>query len=317
MVWSASEPPEHLVEPTIKNTICPYTLQPITEIDASREHVIPDALGGPNGFAVRASAAANSDWGHTIDAAFINSHVAGICASRLGLKTRSGPADLKLRGELASDGSPAEVSLSLAETEFRLRSPIVKDDKGELVAVRGYGDQAQKELDRVVADLKRKGKTVEVGVATPMDGEVHARIKVNAKDLGLGLIKIAYLANVWFLGDDFTRSEVAAIFRERLKDGPRAPDARDLRIAEIPYSQVVATLAPGVTEAHHFICSIRGAGTLTTIVRLFDEELLSGNFVVEAADLAAATQETVIEFVTVNTADGSITESGPIRGEAL
>lgn len=294
----------------MNNSVCPYTLQPVDEIRGSREHVIPDALGGPNGFAVRACATANSEWGHTIDAAFINSDIMRICASRIGLKSRSGLTSLKLRGELTSDGSPVDVTLSPAENEFRIRSPIVKDESGELVGVRGYGEQAKRELDRVVADLRRKGKTVEVGLPNSVEGEVHAHVRINARDLALGLIKIGYLANVWMLGDDFTRSKAGAVFRDRLSN---ESESADLRTADLPYAEITATLAPGITDAHHFICSIRGNGTLTTLVRLFNEDLLSANFVVEAPDLPAARQDAILEFLLVDASNGTIQHSGPMH----
>ena len=64
-----------------KLTRCPYTLRPIGEIDTSREHVILDALGGPDGYSVTADRMANNRLGETVDAAFLADSIVEMMSS--------------------------------------------------------------------------------------------------------------------------------------------------------------------------------------------------------------------------------------------
>lgn len=285
----------------MKNTICPYTLQPIATIQAGREHVIPDALGSPNGFAVSASIKANNQFGSTIDVALVESDMVRMCSTRLGLRTRSGPSRLKLRGNLTSDSSEVDLKFSPESVDVRLRSPIVKDESDEIVGVRGYGDDAWKELGRISSDFAKKGKTVQAGSATPIDGEVLTRVSVNARDIGQGLLKIAYLTNVWLFGDDFIQGGVAAIFRDCLTDsGEVAPR---LATSQMDYAEIAACV-PALTEAHHMLACVRSDGQITTVVRLFNNDLLSANFTIPA-DSAQARNTTSLDLIAVDTRDRS------------
>lgn len=69
----------------MNNRTCPYTGLPISKVVASREHIVPDALGGPNGFALAADRAQNSRYGQTVDSRLINSTLMGKAAVEAGV----------------------------------------------------------------------------------------------------------------------------------------------------------------------------------------------------------------------------------------
>lgn len=83
----------------MNNKTCPYTCLPISKVVASREHIVPDALGGPNGFALKADRDRNSRYGDTVDARLIQSTLMGQAAADANVMTRTGPAEWSALGK--------------------------------------------------------------------------------------------------------------------------------------------------------------------------------------------------------------------------
>ncbi len=148
-------------------TICPYTLVSVADLSApSLEHIIPDALGGPNGFSVTADQKMNSQLGTSVDADLINDHVLKFLAMSYGVKTRTGDVSLSLEGTLNLDGEiiPQALKLSKGQLGLRMAKPVRTDPiTGHVTGVIGWGDEADQNLAAVTKRLQRKGFSVEAG----------------------------------------------------------------------------------------------------------------------------------------------------------
>jgi len=266
------------------NTKCPYTLEPIAEIDSNREHIIPDALGGPNGFALNADAMANSTFGDGVDATLINQPLMLMKASQAEVETRSGPVVVKLQGTLVSDGSPSDIRIfEDGRATFRSRIPVVKDpNTGEVIGVRGYGDAAKKQADALRAGNAKKGRIVVTGESVAGDPTTNVRLRhdLAADDQGLG--KIAYLTAVWTLGDTFIDTPAAAAFRKLIFGPPtrESIDASGVRVLRDDGSE--APFIPPSAREHHLICATTG-GTLFVYVSLFCDHLFTRSYIAPLA----------------------------------
>lgn len=278
----------------MRNQVCPYTTKPVSEIRASREHIVPDALGGPEAFALRACEAKNSDYGSTVDSRLIHSPNVSFLTMSLGIKTRSGPARMRTRGELLSDGAPVDIVFSKNSIDTRLRTPVVKDaDTGEIVGVRGFGDNAKKEFDAIQKRLRRKGREVTYTRSEPMDSRVKGRLTYDRIDVMQGLGKIAYLMTAWTLGDKFIDCQNASQYRQWIEAKPTEADldATELRVlpaqAVIQIQRVLEHPSLDASRKHILTCSLASGRTVST-VRLFGSPLLAFGAVIDVPDLAPA-----------------------------
>ena len=65
-------------------TKCPYSLKLLNEIEeTSREHIILDSLGGPDGYWVAASKRENNELGRTMDAIFQAEPLVALLSSKV------------------------------------------------------------------------------------------------------------------------------------------------------------------------------------------------------------------------------------------
>lgn len=281
--------PQHM-----NNRLCPYTSSLVTSLDANREHIIPDALGGPNSFAVRADRTMNERYGATVDSRLIHAPIVSLLAAKLGVTSRSGPTASRAKGSLVEDGSPVDVEFSSSSVSFRIRKPVVHDDQtGELAAVRGFGNDAQKQLARIARDLSKKGQTVIAGAASVSTSQVRVRLTHNRLHVEQGLGKIAYLATVWTLGDSFIATAAAAKYRAYIGAEPLNEAMATTGLCAMPISKLRDAM-PNLSEAYHLIlCSQRG-NRVTTLVRLFNSDLLSAVYVVNVAELPKSAPTTRI-----------------------
>ena len=278
------------------NTICPYTCQPVSAIDASREHIIPDALGGPNEFALGADRACNSTYGEGVDSNLINSPLVSLSATRYGVETRSGEAQMRKRGVLTADASPVDVTFSKDEVKLRMRMPVVKDENGNLVAVRGFGYAAQAELQRLERDFKKKGRSVIAGEPTPLAPEVKVSLVHNHNHVQQGLAKIAYLATVWTVGDAFVNTSAGGLFRAYINSAPETDDLKAVGLAAVRVDDLKEAM-PDMPGHYHVIICRRDGSQIATAIRLFGQDLLTRMFVVEAPELPASAPMTRILIV--------------------
>lgn len=266
----------------MNNETCPYTCLPILEVDASREHIIPDALGGPNGFALVADVARNSRYGKTVDSRLINSTLMGLAAAEAGVMTRSGPATWSMRGNLEADGAAVQLTGTHAVVDFRFRQPVEVDAVGGVKAIRGFGPAVDKEVARVRKDLRRKGR--DLGILEErqtINPVVRGRFEHNLSEALQGLTKIAYLATVWAIGDEFISTEAGARYRSWIDAEPNAAaiEAAGLQLAGR------SMFSEGGPNNQHLISCMAAGDHLVTGVRLFSKPYFEVTIAVQVPEL--------------------------------
>lgn len=266
----------------MKNSVCPYTCHPVSTIDSSREHIVPDALGGPEAFALAADIKRNSTYGATVDSRLIRSPLIGMLAARAGVETRSGPSTWKAQGRLMEDGSPVELVGNKDSVTFRFRKPVDVDPETRQVrGVKAFGADIDTELARVTRDLERKGRTVVPTGTKNLDSRVHGSFEHNLSESVQGLTKIAYLATVWALGDDFIETDAAATYRLWLDVEPTVPNFESAGLQPLGVSMFKR---PGKPAQHHIACIAR-SGKVLTGVRLFGEPIFEIALAVDVPEM--------------------------------
>lgn len=265
-----------------RNKICPYTCEPISAIEVSCEHIVPDALGGPEIFALAADKTRNSAYGASVDIRLIRSPLMGMVAARAGVETRSGPSTWKTQGQLMADGSPVELVGSKDALAFRFRKPVDVDPETRRVrAVKGFGADLDKELARVTKDLLRKGWELVPTATQVLGSDVRGSFEHNLSEATQGLTKIAYLATVWAVGDGFINTAAGAQYRRWLDV---EPTAEALEAAGLRPLGTSLLKTQGKPTQHHIVCVISGQTVLTS-VRLFNEPLFELALAVEVPEL--------------------------------
>ena len=116
---------------------CPYTDQDLPLQETSSEHVIPLALGGANGFEIRAATTANSSLGSTHDGKLANELIFALRRTRLNARGHSGnlPAAKFKRASYGPEARPAQVSLAHGEG-IRVWDPKDRELKSGVGTVR-------------------------------------------------------------------------------------------------------------------------------------------------------------------------------------
>jgi hypothetical protein len=265
-----------------RNRICPYTCQPISAIEVSSEHIVPDALGGPESFALAADKPRNSAYGASVDIRLIRSPLMGMAAARAGVETRNGPSTWKTQGQLVADDSPVELIGSKDSVQFRFRKPVEVDPETRQVrAVKGFGAGVDRELARVSADLLRKGRELVPIETKVLDSGVRGSFAHNLSEAVQGLSKIAYLATVWAVGDGFINTAAGAQYRSWLDVEPTAEALESAGLRPVGASMFKTQ---GMPSQHHIACVISGQ-TVLTGVRLFNHPLFELTLAVEAPEL--------------------------------
>lgn len=261
---------------------CPYTLRLLTELaDLSREHIIPDALGGPNGYSVQACRATNSKFGETHDAAFLSDPLVAMMRTRHGVEGRSGPAKWKMEGETVGEGRPVKISFTESAVDVYHQKPVdvleVENCKGyRIVAPSPQSDQVLAQLQK---GLARKGMSIsEPKVEKEEQQTIHGRMMIDLNVLKAGLMKIAYLAAFDFLGDAFLDDPLNPEWQKAIRV-TNAEEAKALRIHGVCFdnaSPSVANLLPKLAPNEHGIAVVHlnQAGPVVA-VQLFGNPLLT------------------------------------------
>lgn len=266
----------------MNNETCPYTCVPIEKVDASREHVIPDALGGPNGFALVADVARNSQYGKTVDSRLINSTLMGQAAAEAGVITRSGPATWSMRGNVEADGAAVQLTGAHTAVDFRFHQPVEVNAIEGLMAIRGFGPAVDKEIARVRKDLRRKGR--DLGILEErqtVNPVVRGEFEHNLSEALQGLTKIAYLATVWAVGDEFIWTEAGARYRSWIDTEPTAAALEAAGLQPTGRSM----FSEGGPNEQHLISCVAVGDHLVTGVRLFSKPYFEVTIAVQVPEL--------------------------------
>lgn len=270
-------------------TLCPYKGIPISELDSTnREHVIPDALGGPNAFTVLADSQMNSMFGSGIDAYLINNIVSRGIASRLGVQTRSGPATLTLSGTNNVTGTPVHATIRKGSFDVKFtNNSVTNPATGELMGFVGMDSDAENALERANKARAKRGKgTFIAGEAEQIDATFTGSVGLNLDLLARGLLKIGYLTAVFTLGDKFILSESG---REMLDQFSQDTD-KNTTFFNVAYEGVDDFLCDlglldGVEEKHHLVGCLQLANKFIIVVRLFSCPLLTVIYEVQSAPM--------------------------------
>lgn len=292
-------------------TRCPYTLKSISALaEDSREHIILDALGGPDGYSVRACRIANNELGETVDSALLSNPLIQMQRSKLGIKSRSGVASWKMTGETIDGGRPVEITIPHeGEVSVHHKKPVEKSEDSYTIIAPPV--QSEKLLDEIKKNLKRKGKQItDIQDTQIASQELNARLNINLTEIQSGLMKIAYLACCDYLGDEFLDDPMNPEWQRAIR-ASTAEESKDIKIHGKSLSEigVLDFVFPKLTEHEHCIVifSLNQPGPVVG-VRLFGDPLFT------AVALASETSD-----YGLNEADGVViicdSKSSSIRRE--
>ena len=262
-------------------TKCPYTLKSLNAIEeTSREHIILDSIGGPDGYWVAACKKENNELGRTVDAAFQAEPLIAMLASKVGVKTRSGVAAWSMTGELVDGNRPVEVTIPhQGPAEVFHRKPVEKDPSGKSFQIIAPTAQADKQLRKLEADLAKKGKSISEPIVRQTPNQtIHSQLTLNFTVLNAGLMKIAYLACCELLGDSFLDDPLNPEWQKAI----RAKTSEEIEAVRIhgwcftnatDYSR---DILPPLAEHEHGIAilNLNKHGVIVG-VRLFGSEILT------------------------------------------
>lgn len=185
-----------------EQTLCPYTGSKLgIDGTVNREHVTPIAIGAPESFWVRSHESANSHWNDLVDGPFCNDECVRFLAMANSVRSRSGDITSKLGGRISETGDDVRISLSGSGLDIDFAQPVVSHGATGYT-VKGYGDKAHQQAEKLQRNLAKKGVIARASSAQVVETPtVHATIHADQKLIHLQLIKTAYLYTAWCLGD--------------------------------------------------------------------------------------------------------------------
>lgn len=262
-------------------TKCPYTLKPLSEIEeTSREHIILDSIGGPDGYWVSACKKENNELGRTVDAAFQAEPLIAALTSKIGVKTRSGVAAWTMTGELVDGNRPVEVTIPhQGPVDVFHQKPIEKDKSGNSFRIIAPPAQADKLLEELKANLAQKGKEIaKIEIVQAPSQTIHARLTLSQTIGTAGLMKIAYLACCECLGDSFLDDPLNPEWQKAIR-AQTAEDADKVKLRAFclnAATDAAKGFLPNCAEHEHIIAIANtGQRGVWVAVRLFGCELLT------------------------------------------
>ena len=265
-----------------ERTRCPYTLKPLAELaNASREHVVLDALGGPNAYAVTACQVVNNQLGQSVDAAFLKEPAVAIARTREGIQTRNGESTWRMNGKTVEGDRPVQVTFSGSSVEVYHEKPVEKSEResGVSYQIIAPESQAAEQIERLKKKLARKGMVFfEPEVRRTEDQTIRGQLVMHLDVLEAGLMKIAYLACFEMLGDAFLDDPLNEEWQKLIRGGTME-ERKAIRITRGIHPQETGPFAQGLLpklEPHqHGIAIVNFNHGLYVIVRLFGDPLLT------------------------------------------
>lgn len=170
-----------------------------------------------------------------------------------------------------------------AGVDFRFRRPVEVDAVAEgVTAIRGFGPAFDEEIARVRKDLRRKGRDIAIlEQRQTVNPVVRCRFEHNLSEALQGLTKIAYLAAVWAVGDEFIATEAGRRYRNWINAEPTATalEAAGLRPAGL------SLFSEGGPKNQHLISCMAAGEHLITGVRLFSKPYFEVTIAVQVPEL--------------------------------
>jgi hypothetical protein len=261
-------------------TRCPYTLKPPAELQTtSREHIIPDALGGPNAYSVTACRLENSNLGATVDARFLSEPVIAMFRSKVGIKSRSGVAAWKMEGITVKGNRPVGISFShQGAVEINHKKPVERDKQNNSYRIIAPPDQANRILAEMRMNLSDKGFTHDIiSTSQSPNQTIHVSLTCNLNILRAGMMKIAYLACCHHLGNAFLDDPLNAEWQKAIRIQNAEQAAASLIHCKCfeSASHVTKLLLPKLQEHEHAIAIVNLEQGPVVAVRLFGSSMLT------------------------------------------
>jgi hypothetical protein len=261
-------------------TICPYTLMPISEISkTSKEHIFPEAIGGPGSYTVRVDAEANSWFGSEVDSLFNDSFLVRFARTTLGIGGKTGIPDLKLKGKTAESGEAVDVTISHTKPPQISR---VKRGGYDKSAKKGYSvlksGNIESEKERLTATFAKMGMKVNFKDPKPLDsGPVSISSDVDLAILRAGILKIAYLGAFEALGDEFLSDPLNSEWQKAIRATTHESRIGIRLFGSCPVQDPDGNLVPlPASKLHHHVLSVFcNSGTTLVSVKLFGNDALT------------------------------------------
>ena len=199
--------------------LCPYTATELgAEGEINREHVTPIAIGAPECFYVQSHKEFNSRWNDEIDGPFSNDECIRFLAMANNVESRSGDVVSRVSGKVSETADDITLEFSRGGLDVYFKQPVSK--RTNAYTVKGYGDKAAREADKLILNLQKKGHIVERGEHISIQKPtISASLSMNTELAFKQLIKTAYLYTVWCLGDDAIVTENSQQYLDAMSGG--------------------------------------------------------------------------------------------------
>lgn len=199
----------------IKNTLCPYLVKPLTEIEqVNREHVLPVGIGAPESFYVEAALSENSRLNDLVDAPMINDPLIKMFCMMADINGRSGGKAATMHGE-TEVGGRFTANVTKESIDFKYSKPVEKDKATGKILVKGFGEEVFGEAAKIAKNMAGKGREIKDDITM----FIHSKERLDMSlysDFMLIIreaIKAAYLFTVKVYGDIAITSKSGAVFR--------------------------------------------------------------------------------------------------------
>lgn len=270
--------------------LCPYALMPLSTGVCNDEHILPLALGAPSNFTVRALATENSRMNSLIDAPTVNDPLVRFIAMSQGVISRSGPVKASIDGTVDGSGDAVRVILSQDSMDIRFLLPFIKDSQGDVIGVRGFGNDANLRAEQFKAGAAKKGKIVQQGSTMSYEQQwLNMQLKGNMFMIYRQLFKIAYLTTVKIFGD----AAIKGPSGEQLRAAIMAESDEDLEKTKIKAGNHIPSISRITRTAnpheHVITCAAFPKFGLFTTVELFGCFTLCVSTPLDGIDVAEGT----------------------------
>lgn len=289
----------------MKQTLCPYSLKALAEIEKTNgEHILPRAFGAPENFTIPSDEVENARMNDLIDSPAINDPLMRLLATTQGVKSRSGFVNTKLEGTVASSGEKVAVTLGNGDIDFRFVKPVDLHENGTVKGVRGFGDSAEKLAKQIVADNLKKGRHVALGesIAEP-NPHLSLGLEGDLKVIQKEVRKICYLMSVRVFGDDAIRSRSGAIYRAAIHVSTEE-EIRATGLGGGTNFDAIPNIARAQRNQHALTCFRMGDKIISSVV-LFG--IISGFCITPAEGFLASELEG--EVVVIDAATSALTST--------
>lgn len=254
-----------------KHTRCPYTLESLERTaDTIRGHIFPESIGGAGCYSLRVSKTPDNQLGSLVEAPLVAMPTLTNLRERLGV----GSQNLQYSGTTLGAGVP--ISVTVDESGGRTEHVVTPAelDPSATSGVMYYGNSPRQERHftaRIESFYGRLGKDVEWETPERLC-DMLAPDRPSDIVLVRGLAKVAYLATVECIGNDFLDDPLISDWH-RLLFAETAQEASQSRITgNFPVADItMRNLLPDIQEHEHavVVVNLGPEAPLITLVTLF------------------------------------------------